>query len=37
MRDWWLFGGLNLSDIAARQEVRDLIKALNLPDVIVKF
>ena len=29
--------GLNLSNIAARQEVRDLIKALNLPDVRVKF
>jgi len=28
---------LNLSNIAARQEVRDLMKALNLPDVVVKF
>jgi chromosome partitioning protein len=36
MRDAGI-GGLNLSNIAARQEVRDLIKALNLPDVIVKF
>jgi len=30
-------GGLNLSNIAARQEVRDLMKALNLPDVVVKI
>ena len=30
-------GGLNLSSIAARQEVRDLIKALNLPGVTVSF
>ena len=30
-------GGLNLSNIAARQEVRDLVRALNLPDVVVKF
>lgn len=29
--------GLNLSNIAARQEVRDLIGALNLPDVVVDF
>jgi len=36
MRDTGL-GGLSLSNIAARQELRDLIKALNLPDVIVKF
>ncbi len=36
MRDAGI-GGLNLSNIAARQEVRDLLKALNLPDVIVKF
>ncbi len=36
MRDAGI-GGLNLSNIAARQEVRDLIKALNLPDVVVKF
>jgi len=28
---------MNLSNIAARQEVRDLIKSLNLPDVVVKF
>ncbi|SDJ60179.1 division plane positioning ATPase MipZ [Aliiruegeria lutimaris] len=28
---------LNLSNIAARQEVRDLIKTLNLPGVTVKF
>lgn len=28
---------LNLSNIAARQEVRDVIKSLNLPDVTVKF
>lgn len=29
--------GLSLSNIAARQEVRDLVKALSLPDVLVKF
>jgi len=29
--------GLNISNIAARQELRDLIKALNLPGVTVKF
>ena len=28
---------LNISNIAARQELRDLIKALNLPGVTVKF
>ncbi|MBL4807050.1 MAG: AAA family ATPase [Rhodobacteraceae bacterium] len=28
---------LTMSNIAARQEVRDLIKALNLPDVTVQF
>ena len=28
---------LNLSNIAARQEVRDLIRALNLPSVEVAF
>ena len=28
---------LNISNVAARQELRDLIKALNLPDVTVKF
>lgn len=36
MRDAGI-GGLNLSNIAARQEVRDLIRSLNLPDVVVKF
>lgn len=36
MRDAGI-GGLNLSNIAARQEVRDLLKALNLPDLIVKI
>jgi len=36
MRDAGI-GGLNLSNIAARQEVRDLMKSLNLPDVVVKF
>lgn len=30
-------GGLNLSSIAARQEVRDLVKELNLPGVTVNF
>lgn len=29
--------GLNISNVAARQELRDLIKALNLPGVEVKF
>ena len=29
--------GLNISNIAARQELRDLIKALNLPGVTVDF
>jgi len=36
MRDAGI-GGLNLSNIAARQEMRDLIRAINLPDVVVKF
>ncbi len=36
MRDAGI-GGLNLSNIAARQELRDLVKALNLPDVAVRF
>ncbi len=36
MRDVGI-SGLNLSNIAARQEVRDLVKSLNLPNVIVKF
>lgn len=30
-------GGLNLSSIAARQEVRDLVKAMNLPGVTITF
>jgi len=30
-------GALNISNIAARQEVRDLVKALKLPDVTVGF
>lgn len=29
--------GLSISNIAARQELRDLVKALNLPGVTVKF
>ncbi|MEJ6500155.1 MAG: division plane positioning ATPase MipZ [Rhodobacterales bacterium] len=36
MRDAGM-AGLNLSNVAARQEVRDLVKALNLPDVVVRF
>jgi len=28
---------LNMSNIAARQELRDLIKALDLPGVVVNF
>ena len=30
-------GNLNISNIAARQEVRDVIKSLNLPDVTIAF
>ena len=29
--------GLNISNVAARQELRDLIKTLNLPGVTVDF
>lgn len=29
--------GLNISNVAARQELRDLVKALNLPNVTVDF
>ncbi|MFU8778731.1 MAG: division plane positioning ATPase MipZ, partial [Roseovarius sp.] len=29
--------GLNISNIAARQELRELIKALNLPGVTANF
>ena len=29
--------GLNISNVAARQELRDLIKALNLPGVEMDF
>ncbi|MDA0722175.1 MAG: ATPase, partial [Proteobacteria bacterium] len=29
--------GLNISNVAARQELRDLIKALDLPGVKVNF
>ena len=29
--------GMNISNVAARQELRDLIKALDLPDVTVNF
>jgi chromosome partitioning protein len=36
MRDAGI-GGLNLSNIAARQEVRDLLRSLNLPDMVVKI
>lgn len=36
MRDVGI-SGLSLSNIAARQEVRDLMKALSLPDVVVKI
>jgi chromosome partitioning protein len=28
---------LNISNVVARQEVRDLVKALNLPGVTVNF
>ncbi|MDG2379749.1 MAG: division plane positioning ATPase MipZ, partial [Tateyamaria sp.] len=28
---------LNISNVAARQELRELIKALNLPDIKVNF
>ena len=30
-------GNLNLSNVAARQEVRDLLKELRLPDVVPDF
>jgi len=36
MRDVGI-SGLSLSNIAARQEVRDLMKSLSLPDVVVKI
>jgi chromosome partitioning protein len=35
LRDFGV-AGLSLSNIAARQEVRELMKSLNLPDVVVK-
>jgi len=37
LRDVGVQGQLNISNVAARQEVRDLMKALNLPGVTVDF
>ncbi|HHL21159.1 MAG TPA: ATPase [Aliiroseovarius sp.] len=37
LRDVGVVGQMNISNVAARQELRDLIKALNLPDVSVTF
>ncbi len=37
LRDIGVVGQMNISNVAARQELRDLIKALNLPGVEVTF
>ena len=37
LRDVGVKGQMNISNVAARQELRDLIKALDLPDVTVEF
>ena len=37
LKDIGVKGQMNISNIAARQELRELIKALNLPDVAVNF
>ncbi len=37
LRDTGVIGQMNISNVAARQEVRELIKALNLPGVSVTF
>ncbi len=37
LRDAGIGGGMNLSNVAARQELRDLMRALNLPGVAVNL
>jgi len=37
LKDTGVKGQMNISNVAARQELRKLIKALNLPDVVVDF
>ncbi|WP_298492827.1 division plane positioning ATPase MipZ [uncultured Maritimibacter sp.] len=37
LRDVGVVGQMNISNVAARQELRDLVKALNLPGVNVTF
>ena len=37
LRDVGVLGQMNISNVAARQELRDLMKALNLPGVTVDF
>lgn len=37
LRDVGVVGQMNISNVAARQELRDLMKALNLPGVTVDF
>ncbi|UWQ11692.1 division plane positioning ATPase MipZ [Aliiroseovarius crassostreae] len=37
LRDVGVAGQMNISNVAARQELRELLKALNLPDVEVRF
>ena len=37
LRDIGVAGQMNISNVAARQELRDLIKGLNLPGVVVDF
>lgn len=37
LRDVGVVGQMNISNVAARQELRDLMKALKLPDVTVDF
>lgn len=37
LRDVGVKGQMNISNVAARQELRELIKALDLPDVTADF
>ncbi len=37
LRDVGVQGQMNISNVAARQELRELMKALNLPGVEVRF
>lgn len=37
LRDVGVVGQMNISNVAARQEIRDLVKSLNLPGVAVNF